>query len=151
MVLIEFILSTWYHPICTQSTNSNLFFIKKVLFAFYCFVFLKTILFLSLIKVHNPKYLYHSMASIRKQVLVTTMHNFASLEIHWFHRSLSGKKSACSAGATGDTGLIPGSGRSPGGGHGNPLQYSCLENPMDRGAWWLQSTDLKESDRTEAT
>ena len=30
----------------------------------------------------------------------------------------------------------PGSGRSPGGGHGNPLQYSCLENPMDRGAWW---------------
>ena len=35
----------------------------------------------------------------------------------------------------GDTGSIPGSGRSPGGGHGNPLQYSCLENPMNRGAW----------------
>ena len=35
-----------------------------------------------------------------------------------------------------DLGLIPGSGRSPGGGHGNPLQYSCLENPIDRGAWW---------------
>ena len=35
----------------------------------------------------------------------------------------------------GDTGSIPGSGRSPGGGHGNPLQYSCLEIPMDRGAW----------------
>ena len=34
-----------------------------------------------------------------------------------------------------NTGLIPGSGRSPGGGHGNPLQYSCLENPIDRGAW----------------
>ena len=33
-------------------------------------------------------------------------------------------------------GLIPGSGRSPGEGNGNPLQYSCLENPMDRGAWW---------------
>ena len=33
-------------------------------------------------------------------------------------------------------GWIPGSGRSPGGGRGNPLQYSCLENPMDRGAWW---------------
>ena len=42
------------------------------------------------------------------------------------------KESACSAG---DLGLIPGLGRSPGGGHGNPLQYSCLENPMDRGAW----------------
>ena len=43
------------------------------------------------------------------------------------------KESACNAG---DLGLIPGLGRSPGGGHGNPLQYSCLENPMDRGAWW---------------
>ena len=36
----------------------------------------------------------------------------------------------------GDLGSTPGSGRSPGGGHGNPLQYSCLDNPMDRGAWW---------------
>ena len=43
-----------------------------------------------------------------------------------------GKESACSAG---DLGSIPGSGRSPGEGNGNPLQYSCLENPMDRGAW----------------
>ena len=43
------------------------------------------------------------------------------------------KVSACSAG---DLGLIPGSGRSPGEGNGNSLQYSCLENPMDRGAWW---------------
>ena len=42
-----------------------------------------------------------------------------------------GKESACSAGSLG---LIPGSGRTPGEGHGNPLQYSCLENPMDRGA-----------------
>ena len=40
------------------------------------------------------------------------------------------------AGDLRDMGLIPGSGRSPGGGHGNPLQYSCLQNPMDRGAWW---------------
>ena len=46
---------------------------------------------------------------------------------------LSGKESACSAG---DSGLIPGSGRSPGEGSGNPLQYSCLENSTDRGAWW---------------
>ena len=43
-----------------------------------------------------------------------------------------GKESACSAG---DPGWIPGSGRSPGEGNGNPLQYSCLENPMDRGGW----------------
>ena len=40
------------------------------------------------------------------------------------------------AGDTRDTGSIPGLGRSPGGGNGNPLQYSCLENPMDREAWW---------------
>ena len=46
-----------------------------------------------------------------------------------------GKEAACNAGDTGETGLIPGLGRCPGGGHGNPLQYSCLENPMDRGAW----------------
>ena len=46
---------------------------------------------------------------------------------------LSGQEPACNAG---DLGLIPGSGISPGGGHGNPLQYSCMENPMDRGAWW---------------
>ena len=39
------------------------------------------------------------------------------------------------AGDIRDSGSIPGWGRSPGGGHGNPLQYSCLENPMDRGAW----------------
>ena len=43
------------------------------------------------------------------------------------------KKSACNAG---DPGLIPESGRSPGGGNGNPVQYSCLEILMDRGAWW---------------
>ena len=44
-----------------------------------------------------------------------------------------GKESACQAG---DVGSIPGSGRSPVGGNGNTLQYSCLENLMDRGAWW---------------
>ena len=46
-----------------------------------------------------------------------------------------GKESACNARNSGDMGLMPESGRSPGGGHGNPLKYSCLENPMDRGAW----------------
>ena len=49
---------------------------------------------------------------------------------------LSGKESPCNLGVTGDGGLISGSGRSPGEENGNPLQYSCLENPMDRGAWW---------------
>ena len=44
-----------------------------------------------------------------------------------------GKESACNAG---NLGSIPGMGRSPGEGYGYPLQYSCLENPMDRGDWW---------------
>ena len=49
-----------------------------------------------------------------------------------FSRNSVSKESACNAG---DLGSIPGSGRSPGEGNGNPLQYSCLENPMDKGAW----------------
>ena len=52
---------------------------------------------------------------------------------HYTELGLSGKESTCDAG---DTGLIPESGRSPGGGHGNPLPYSCLEHCMDRVAWW---------------
>ena len=57
------------------------------------------------------------------------------------------KDSACNAG---DLGLISGSGRFPREGHGNPLQYSCLENSMDREAWWATvHRDLKESDTTE--
>ena len=57
------------------------------------------------------------------------------------------KASACNEG---DLGSIPGSGRSPGEGNGNPLQYSCLENPMDGGAWWATVHGVtKESDTTE--
>ena len=51
-------------------------------------------------------------------------------------RWLSSKESACNAGHAGDAGLIPGLGRSPGERHSNPLQDSCLEKSMDRGAWW---------------
>ena len=46
------------------------------------------------------------------------------------------KESTCDTGDIGDAGSIPGLGRSPGGGHGNPLQYSCLEDPMDREVCW---------------
>ena len=51
----------------------------------------------------------------------------------WLPQWLIVKESACTAG---DVGSIPGWGRSPGEGNDNPLQYSCLENPMDKGAWW---------------
>ena len=61
---------------------------------------------------------------------------WAWLPLHWgFPDGSDGKESACSAG---DLGSIPGLGESPGEGNGNPLQYSCLENPMDRGAITLQ-------------
>ena len=49
------------------------------------------------------------------------------------------KNPPANAGDKRDVGSVPGSGRSPGGGHGNSLQYSCLENPRDRGAWGLKS------------
>ena len=53
-----------------------------------------------------------------------------------FQSGSRGKESACDAGDIRDLGLIHELGRCPGGGHSNPLQYSYLENPMDRGAWW---------------
>ena len=56
------------------------------------------------------------------------------------------EESVCSAG---DLGWIPGSGRSPGEGNGNPLQYSCLGNPLNRGAWWATVHGVTESDTTE--
>ena len=64
-------------------------------------------------------------------------------ELSWW---LSNKESDCNAG---DAGLIPGWGRSPGDGHDNPLQYSCLENTMDREAWWDTVHRVTESDTTE--
>ena len=58
------------------------------------------------------------------------------LHVGVVYLTLDGKESAYKAG---DLGSIPGLGRSPGEGNGNLLQYSCLENSMDRGAWWVQS------------
>ena len=63
-----------------------------------------------------------------------------------FSSASDSKESACNEG---DLGSIPGLGRSPGGGNGNPLQYSYLENPTDRGAWWATAHGVAESDVTE--
>ena len=61
------------------------------------------------------------------------------------------KNLPANAGNARDMDSVPGSGRSPGGGCGHPLQYSCLENPMDRGAWQAMVHSVAESDMTEAT
>ena len=63
--------------------------------------------------------------------------------------STSGKESAFQSRDIGDGGFIPGSGRSSEGGIGNPLQYSCLDNSMDRGTWWATVHGITESDTTE--
>ena len=61
------------------------------------------------------------------------------------------KNPAAKTGDTRDTGSIPGLERSPGVGNGNPLQYFCLENPMDREAWWSTVHEITKSDMTEHT
>ena len=70
-----------------------------------------------------------------------------AINIKGFPGGSDGKASACNAG---DPGSIPGSGRSRGEGNGNPLQYSCLENPTDRGAWRATVHRVAES-RTRAS
>ena len=61
------------------------------------------------------------------------------LQLKRFPSGSAGKEFACNAGDTKDVGSIPGLGRFPGVGSGNPLQYFCLGNSMDRGAWWAWS------------
>ena len=76
--------------------------------------------------------------SIKTFTRAHTQRNFKRLPL-WPVAFPSGtvvKNPPANAGDVRDTGSIPGLGRSPGGGNGNPLQYSCLENSMDRGAWW---------------
>ena len=76
-------------------------------------------------------------------VMITLYVSLFLLEYHCFAMfcwtsqvALVVKNPPANAGDIRDAGSIPQSGKSPGGGHGNPLQYSCLENPMDGGAWW---------------
>ena len=75
----------------------------------------------------------------------------AAIQFIGLPQGLSGKESACNAGDAGGVGLIPGLGGSPGEGNGNPLQYSCLENPMDGGAWRATVHGVKELDTIKHT
>ena len=69
-----------------------------------------------------------------------------SIELPWWP---NGKEPTSHVGDLRGMGSTPGLGRSPGGGHGNPLQYSCLENPMDRGAWRATVRRVSDSDTTD--
>ena len=70
------------------------------------------------------------------------MSTYAEVKLYDFPGGSEGKAPVYNAG---DPGSVPGSGRSPGEGNGNPLQYSCLENPMDRGAWWATVLGVAKS------
>ena len=77
-----------------------------------------------------PRSKYLLISWLNNQSIITYLEQFTIPGIPW---GSDHKESACSAG---DPDSVPGLGRSSGEGNGNPLQYACLENPMDRGAWW---------------
>ena len=81
-----------------------------------------------------------SCAQVHKFWVVKT--DLSLCALRGFPAGSDGRASVCNAG---DPGLIPASGRSPGEGNGNPLQYSCLENSMDGGAWWATVHGVPES------
>ena len=92
------------------------------------------------------------MVSFEAQLLILMRSNLSNLcelpgivskkELPWW---LNDKEFKCYAGDAEDVGLIPGLGRSPGEGNGIPLQYFCLGNPMDRGAWWAMVHGVSKS------
>ena len=89
-----------------------------------------------------------NLNSILKSRDVTLQAKFCIVKSMDFPGGSDGKVSVYSAR---DPDSIPGLGRSPGEGNGNPLQCSCLENPRDRGAWWAAVCGVTEFDTTEAT
>ena len=89
----------------------------------------------------------------RKRTLTGPNHWYIYIyTVYYIRVSQVAKNSPANAEDKRDAGSIPGLRRSPGGGHGIPFQYSCLENPMDKWAWWVHSPrGHKESDTTEVT
>ena len=87
------------------------------------------------------------MVTLRREIILSDSQSsppfISPRDIYWgFPCGSDGKESACNVGGLGST---PRLGRSPGEGTGNPLQYSCLENPVDRGAWWTAVHGVTQS------
>ena len=97
---------------------------------------------LSCLSRKTPASSIRQSASIFQNPLKLSLPHLLGFGLPWW---LSSKESTSSAGDAGGDGSILGSGRSPGGGHGNPLQYSCLGNSMDRGSWWATVLGVAKS------
>ena len=91
----------------------------------------------------------HNSVNILKTIELYTLNRGHIWYVRGFPGSAVVKNPPVNAGDTRDAGLIPGSGRSPAKGNGNPLQYPCLKNSMDRGAWWATVHGVTESDKTD--
>ena len=94
---------------------------------------------------HSNTIQLNSLPFYKRIILLPVSNNMFLISIWGFPGSSVGKESVCNAG---DMALIPGLGRSPGEGIGYPLQYSYLENSMDRGAWWATVHEAAKSQTT---
>ena len=101
------------------------------------------------IRRHLPFCVWGVIANLLWETLIkhrVVRYSLGYSRVYGLPKWLSGKEPNCHVG---DLGSIPGLGRSPGGGNGNPLQDSCLENLLDRGAWWATVHGVAELDTTE--
>ena len=95
---------------------------------------------------YSPSELPEEASLPKPRFWTSGLQNWKTTNFWGFPGSSDGKESACNAG---EPGSVPGWGRSPGEGNGYPLQYCCLENPMDKGAWWASDPGVTKSDMTE--
>ena len=120
---------------CVLAASSLVLLTSQLIFSETMLVTLPLLALGSIRKfLHDPQICIHGLHEVAKSItshreVIKLPATFRGLG---FPGGLDDKESACNAG---EQGSIPGSGRSPGEGNGNPLQYSCLENPMDRGDW----------------
>ena len=94
---------------------------------------------------YSPSELPEEASLTKPQFWTSGLQNWKTTNFWGFPGSSVVKNKSANAGDTEDSGSIPGSGSPPGVGNGNPLQYCCLENPMDRGAWWAIVHGVTES------